>query len=125
MILGLDELEAIRLTSLEDLYQVEAARLMHVSRQTLGRILKNAHYKIADSLINGKILKIHGGNVKHQHQGSGQGAQGYCICPKCETRLAHEAGLPCQSTLCPKCSSKMLREGSEHHQQWLSRREKK
>jgi len=115
IVLGLDELEAIRLTSLEGLYQAEAAKMMNVSRQTLGRILKSAHRKIADSLINGKILTIHGGNVRHQHHGIDQEQQGYCICPKCETRQVHHTGRPCQSSPCPNCGGKMLREGSEHH----------
>ncbi|MCF7824585.1 MAG: DUF134 domain-containing protein [Candidatus Marinimicrobia bacterium] len=118
-----DELEAIRLTSLEGLYQLEAARRMNISRQTLGRILKTAHFKIADSLINGKILNLKGENMQHQHRG--KGSHGYCICPKCETREQHTPGQPCQSTPCPKCGMKMLREGSEHHQQWLNRRNEK
>lgn len=123
--LGLDELEALRLTDFEGFYQIDAARMMNVSRQTLGRILKSAHLKVADSLINGKRLNIRGGNVKHQHQGGGQGSRGHCICPKCETKEIHKPGLPCQSTQCPNCGAKMLREGSEHHEQWLSRRKQK
>lgn len=123
--LELDELEAIRLTSYAGLYHTDAAKKMNVSRQTLGRILKSAHYKIADSLLNGKILNIQGGNVQHQHQHHGEGSRGYCICPKCETKEVHLAGQPCQETICPKCGAKMLREGSEHHQQWMNRRKEK
>jgi predicted DNA-binding protein (UPF0251 family) len=36
---------------------------MNVSRQTFGRIIESAHKKIADVLINGKALKIEGGEV--------------------------------------------------------------
>jgi len=43
------------------------------------------------------------------------GAGGDCICPKCETRVAHRRGVPCQDERCPKCGAKMLREGSHHH----------
>jgi len=37
---------------------------MNISRQTFGRIIESAHQKIADALINGKSIKIHGGNVE-------------------------------------------------------------
>ncbi len=109
--MGLDELEALRLTDLEGMYQVDAARMMNVSRQTLGRILRSAHQKVADSLINSKILNIHGGNVKHQPRGSDKGNRGYYACPKCETKEINKPGQPCQSAKCPNCGAKMLREG--------------
>ncbi len=41
---------------------------------------------------------------------------GYCICPKCDTKVAHQSGVPCIETECPSCGSKMLRENSEHHE---------
>ena len=62
--LALDELEAVRLADLEGLYQVDAARKMDISRQTFGNIIKSAHEKIADALLNAKALKIEGGKVK-------------------------------------------------------------
>ncbi|MDI6701233.1 MAG: DUF134 domain-containing protein [bacterium] len=58
-----DELEAVRLADLQGLYHEEAAKVMNISRQTFGNILNSAHKKIADSLVNGKILKIEGGKV--------------------------------------------------------------
>ena len=61
--LTLDEIEAIRLTDLEGLYQADAATRMGISRQTLGRILENTRRKIADALVNGKALSIGGGDV--------------------------------------------------------------
>jgi len=56
--LAQDELEAIRLTDLEGLYQEQAAEQMGVSRQTLGNILKRAHQKIAGALIDGKVIQL-------------------------------------------------------------------
>ena len=56
--LGIDELEAIRLADMEDMYQANAAEKMDVSRQTFGNILQSAHSKIADALINGKAIKV-------------------------------------------------------------------
>lgn len=61
--LTLDEFEAIRLADLEGLYQEKAAEKMNISRQTFGRIIESAHKKVADVLINGKALKIAGGEV--------------------------------------------------------------
>lgn len=56
--LAKDELEAVRLTDLEGLYQEQAAKQMGVSRQTLGNILKRAHRKIAEALIEGKAIQL-------------------------------------------------------------------
>jgi len=46
------------------------------------------------------------------------GEGGECVCPKCETLIAHKSGVPCQEERCPKCNAKMLRVGSEHHGRW-------
>ena len=62
--LTLDELEAMRLADWEGLYQEDAAKKMNISRQTFGNIIKAAHKKIADVLLNAKALKIEGGNVE-------------------------------------------------------------
>ena len=62
--LTVDELEAIRLTDLEGLYQDQAAEKMNISRQTLGRILESAHKKISDALVNSKALLIQGGPIE-------------------------------------------------------------
>jgi uncharacterized protein len=61
-ILLVEELEAIRLKDLEGMEQEECAEKMEVSRQTFQRILNTARAKVADSLINGKAVKIAGGN---------------------------------------------------------------
>ena len=53
-----DELEALRLADLEDKYQNDAADMMGVSRQTFGNIIKRAHQKVADALINGKAIRF-------------------------------------------------------------------
>lgn len=60
--LKLEELEAIRLKDLLGLEQEECAKRMEVSRSTFQRILLSAREKVADSLINGKIIRIEGGN---------------------------------------------------------------
>lgn len=62
--LTLDELEAVRLADLKQMYQVDAAKKMNISRQTFGNIINSAHKKIADVLLNAKALKIEGGIVE-------------------------------------------------------------
>jgi len=59
--LSLDEFEAIRLADLEGLKQIEAAKLMKISRSTFSRIIASAHSKIADGLVNIKAIRIEGG----------------------------------------------------------------
>jgi predicted DNA-binding protein (UPF0251 family) len=64
VVLSIDEYESVRLADYERLYQERAAERMNVSRQTFGRIVESAHRKIAEALINGKALKIEGGDVR-------------------------------------------------------------
>ena len=64
VILTVDEFEAIRLADLESLYQDKAAEKMNVSRQTFGRIIESAHKKVAEALVQGKALKIEGGEFE-------------------------------------------------------------
>lgn len=64
--LSVDEFEALRLADLEGLYQVDAARLMKVSRPTFARIVTGARAKVADALVNIKVIRVGGacGSVK-------------------------------------------------------------
>ncbi|HHV26146.1 DUF134 domain-containing protein [Anaerosalibacter bizertensis] len=62
ILLTVDEYEVIRLIDLEGLEQEQCAERMDVARSTVQRMYSNAKKKIADSLINGKILKIEGGD---------------------------------------------------------------
>jgi hypothetical protein len=58
VVLGFDEYEAVRLADLEGLYHEQAAERMGVSRATFGRIVMSGRKKIADALVNGKVLVI-------------------------------------------------------------------
>ena len=59
-----EEAEAIRLKDLEGLEQEDCAERMRISRTTFSRILDAARRKIADALLNGKGLRIEGGNFE-------------------------------------------------------------
>ena len=50
------------------------------------------------------------------------GKGGECICPKCNTSVPHQRGVPCQDERCSKCGAKMLRVGSEHYELWLKKK---
>ncbi len=58
VVLGRDEMEAIRLCDLEELDMISAAEKMQVSKSTVHRLLGSAHKKIAEGLISGKAINI-------------------------------------------------------------------
>jgi uncharacterized protein len=60
--LSIEEVEAIRLKDLEGLDQEQGAEKMNVSRPTFQRILSSARQKLADAVLNGKAVRIEGGN---------------------------------------------------------------
>ncbi len=106
VILELDEFEALRLADLEGLYQEDAAQLMGVSRQTFGRILESARHKVAEALVEGKMLIMKGGSamgeVKRVFQCSDCGHEWEVPfgtprpgrCPECGGVNLHRAGAP-------------------------------
>lgn len=95
-----EELEALRLTDLEECYQAEAAEQMGVSRSTLQRIVTEARRKVTQALVVGAALHIEGGTFRvpavlwqcdacgHRWEiehGSGRGAPARC--PSCGSAL--------------------------------------
>jgi len=62
VVLNVDEFEALNLVDLEDKDQETAANKMGVSRSTFQRILSSARKKVAEAIIQGKALRIKGGN---------------------------------------------------------------
>ena len=94
-----EEAEAIRLKDLEGLEQEECARRMNVSRSTFSRILDSARQKVADALLNGKAIRIQGGNFQvaarrfrcnHGHEwevsDEGPATGSPRSCPRCRAR---------------------------------------
>lgn len=64
IIMTIDEYETIRLIDFEGMIQEECATRMNVARTTVQRIYNEARKKIAQSLVNGQLLKIEGGDYK-------------------------------------------------------------
>jgi uncharacterized protein len=123
-----DELETLRLSNLEKLSQAGAAKKMHIHQSTFQRTLTRAREKITDALVNGKAIKIHGGEYKmpgrngtgplSQGRGSGFGRRNQnqnvglnekCVCLKCGYEQPHVRGQPCNQIKCSKCETLMTR----------------
>ena len=67
VILTIDEYEAFRLADYMKLSHEEAAEEMEISRPTFTRLLETARGKVATALIEGKLLRIEGGNINYRH----------------------------------------------------------
>jgi len=93
VLITLDELEAVRLADLEQLYQEDAAQKMEISRQSFGLIIATARKKIADSIINGKLLKVEQVDFSSDLNAD---------CPKCKDNFSKP------DSLCEKCAKKQF-----------------
>ena len=102
----LDEFEAVRLADYEFLYHEQAAGQMNVSRQTFGRIIDSAHRKIAEAIVEGKPLRIEGGDVEI--------AQSHSF--KCRSCRHSWNSLPEAATAiqCPLCESRDFQSDADH-----------
>lgn len=60
----IDEYETIRLIDLEGFTQEECAGQMNIARTTVQGIYNDARNKVAQSLVNGKVLFIEGGEYR-------------------------------------------------------------
>jgi len=95
----IEEAEAIRLKDLEELQQEDCAQRMQISRPTFHHVLEAARKKVADALVNGKAIRISGGNYQmtnryfkccndgHQWHTPFKGAEGEPMptCPMCQS----------------------------------------
>lgn len=99
--LTVDEREAIRLADHLNMSHEEAGRNMGVSRATFGRIVQKARKTIADAMINGKAIRIEGGNYRIADETR------HFVCDGCGHKWdePHGTGRP---AACPACGNEGL-----------------
>jgi len=98
--LGVDELEAIRLVDLEGLSHEQAAEVMGVSRQTVGRVLERGRARVAEALVGGKAIVIGGGQYRVTPQ-----SMRCFACRELWVVAAGEGDAPGSAPTCPRCGS--------------------
>lgn len=62
--MSIEEFECIRLIDLQGMDQNQCSEFMGVARSTIQRMYDSARKKVAQCLVEGKILKIQGGDYK-------------------------------------------------------------
>ena len=96
--LSLDEYEAIRLSDYYGMSQEEASEEMEISRPTFTRLIEIARKKMADFLINGKVLNLEGGNIHFKNN--------VIKCEDCGHMFTTSFNIEIKA--CPNCSSKNI-----------------
>jgi predicted DNA-binding protein (UPF0251 family) len=97
--LTVEEVEAIRLKDLENLEQEECAQRMQISRPTFHRVLESARKKLAEALLNGKAIRIEGGNFELATRRFRCGNDGY------EWDVPFDKMIAGHPSVCPSCQS--------------------
>jgi predicted DNA-binding protein (UPF0251 family) len=87
VLMSVEEYECIRLMDYEGLMQETCAEQMQVARTTVQRIYNDARKKLARALVEGKVIKIEGGDYKLCPQGKEQQCCNHC----CRRIAAREA----------------------------------
>ena len=96
--LTLDEFEAVRLTDQLGMSHESAAEEMEISRSTFTRLIEKARKKIADFIIQGRLLIIEGGSIHFRNN--------IIRCLDCGHMF--RTNIEQSITNCPSCDSKNL-----------------
>lgn len=93
--MNIEEFEVIRLLDYENLSQLEASKIMEISRPSLTRIYDRARKKIAQALIEVHPIRIEGGTIVYD--------ESWYQCEKCKSHFNNPKGV--ELTNCILCSS--------------------
>ena len=108
IILNFEEYEAIRLSDFELNGQVEAAKIMDVSRPTYARIYESARRKVAQAFVQGKPIVFEGGKVYFDSE--------WYSCNSCGCWFNHPAKDQ-EIENCALCGSTDIKQFSDNSQQ--------
>ena len=86
VVMSVEEFESIRLIDQEGLTQDESAVRMNVARGTVQRLYSDARAKLAESLVNGSVLKIDGGDYQLYSDPESRRGCGHCSRNRCGRR---------------------------------------
>jgi uncharacterized protein len=100
VIISFEEYEALNLCDYEFLKQVEAAKLMNVSRPTFTRIYESVRRKIAKAFIEGSCIHFEQGNTA---------VSDWLTCNSCEITFTVTDN---SDIRCPLCKSTVLTENN-------------
>jgi len=95
IILNIEEYEVIRLLDYENLSQLEASKIMEISRPSLTRIYDRARKKIAQALIEARPIRIEGGKIVYDEH--------WYHCNKCKSHFSNPE--EAEITNCALCLS--------------------
>jgi len=98
VLLTLDEFEAFRLADYNGLSHAEAAEEMEISRSTFTRLIEKSRKKIAELIIQGKLLSIEGGSIHFRNN--------IIQCQNCGHMF--RTNISNSISECPACHSKNL-----------------
>ncbi len=96
--LALDEFEALRLADYLGLDHAESADQMEISRPTFSRLIESARAKVARLLVEGKHLRIDGGDIHFRGNLIRCHECGHMFTTSIDDELGH----------CPNCGSARL-----------------